>query len=188
VDAEGAAVAGEKFGPEVEGEVVEGGLMDAEGAPAVAPGERVVRREQRGAARGAAGRGRVVGRAFGAGSAVGQRRGYEGSSADAALEVAFGEELGIGVEDGEAGDGEFGCESAAGGDLLAGSEIAAENGVAEARVNLAVEGGVGFAIDGDDRDDAGGNVEHAGIVVAMRKLLQVVMGRDHFRWKSGYGV
>ena len=94
-----------------------------------------------------------------AGSA-GQGGRNKGAGADATLEEALGEELGVGVEDGEAGDFQHCGQSAAGGDLLAGSEVAAEDGFAKTGVDLAMERRGGLAVNGDDGDDSGGNVDH----------------------------
>jgi hypothetical protein len=188
VDAQGSAMAGEEFGPEVEGKVVERGLMNAEGSPAMTPGIGVVGGELHGAAGGAAGAGRFFCGAADGGGRMREGGGDKGAGADAAFEVALGEELRIGIEDGKAGDGEFGGEGAAGGNLLAGGEIAAKDGVAEACVDLAMEGGGGLTIDRDDGDDACGNVEHWGMVVVMNNVWQVVMSGYHFGSKSGHGV
>jgi hypothetical protein len=43
---------------------------------------------------------------------------------------------------------------------LAGGEVAAENSLAKTGVDLAMEGRGGLAVDGDDGDDSGGNVDH----------------------------
>jgi hypothetical protein len=94
------------------------------------------------------------------GGLMGQGCGDEGAGSDTAFKKALGEELRVGVEDGEAGDFELGGESAAGGHLLSGGEVAAENSLAKAGVDLAMEGRGGLAVDGDDGDDSGGNVDH----------------------------
>ena len=186
VDVERAAVAGEEFRPEVEGELIEGGLMDAEGAPSMTPRIGFIGGKEERAARGATG-GRVVGRGrAGLGGGMRERGGDEGAGADAAFEVALGEELCVGVEDGEAGDFELGSESAAGGDLLACGEVAAVDRVAKTSVDLAMEGHRGLAVDGDDGYDSCRDVEHLeGIVVVMPDWLQVVMVADHFWGESG---
>jgi len=44
--------------------------------------------------------------------------------------------------------------------LLTCSEIAAEDGVAESGVDLAMEGHGGIAVDGDDGNDAGRGLDH----------------------------
>jgi hypothetical protein len=118
---------------------------------------------------------------------VGERSADEGAGSDATFKVALGEELGVGVEDGEAGDFQFRGEGATGGDLLTGGEVATENCVAESGVDLTVEGCGGLAVDGDDGDDSGRNVNHLRILVVMHNCWQVVMGSYHLWRESGYG-
>jgi len=61
MNAEHAAVAGEESGPEVKGELIERGLMDAERSPAAPEAVLLVGGEEEGAAGGAARLGRIGG-------------------------------------------------------------------------------------------------------------------------------
>jgi hypothetical protein len=155
-----AAVAREQLRPQIEGELIESGLVDAKSAPAKAPGIGIVRRKESGAMRGVAGGRGLVDALLRLAGSAGQRGRDEGAGADTTFKKALGEELRVGVEDREAGDFQLGGESAAGGNLLAGGEVAAENGLAKTGVDLAMEGRGGLAVDGDDGDDSGGNVDH----------------------------
>ncbi len=83
-----------------------------------------------------------------------QRSGDEGSRADTGLEIAFRQQLRVGVEDREAGNFQLRSERAAGGNLLAGGEVAAQDGIAKACVDLAVQGHVSRAVNGDNRKDS----------------------------------
>ena len=94
-------------------------------------------------------RGGLVLRALG-----GNSGGDKGAGTDTGFEVALGEQLRVGIEDGETGDFEFGGEGAAGGHLLARGQIAAQDRVTEAGIDLTVQGHVGSAIDGDNRKDS----------------------------------
>ena len=109
---------------------------------------------------GMAGGGGLVGGLLRLAGSAGQGGRNKGAGADATLEEALGEELGVGVEDGEAGDFQLGGEGAAGGDLLSGGEVAAEDGFAKTGVDLSMERRGGLAVDGDDGDDSGGDVDH----------------------------
>ncbi len=81
----------------------------------------------------------------GTGSAVhaqqvfGKRLRDVGAGADAALEVALGEELVEGAGDGVARDGKVGGEGAGGGEAVSGGEAAGEDRGAELIVELALE-------------------------------------------------
>ena len=186
VDAQGTAVAGNKLRPDVEGELVEGRLMDAESSPAVTPGKAIVGRVEHGSLGGLEGDVGGWGGVAGVPRTVRQRSGDVGSGANAALKIALGEELGVGVEDGEAGDFKLGGERAAGGNLLARGEIAAQDGVAKPGIDLAMERRGRIAVEGNDGKEACRNVGHLqGIVVVMLDTWQVAMEGHHFLMGSG---
>ena len=157
-----ATMASDEVGPDFERKGVESGLTDAEGAITTSPRIAFVGRKLKGSAGEVArtrGGVRRSARRGGRGL-VRERTGDERSSADAGPEIAFGEELSIGRKDGNARDAEFGSESAGGGNLLAGGEVAADDGGAEAVVDLPVEGTGGFAIDEDERGKRGRGFAH----------------------------
>ena len=70
---------------------------------------------------------------------LGQRRGDERARTDSGFEITFGEQLCIGVEDGKTGDAQLGCELAAGENLFARPQVAAQDGRAIAVIDLLVE-------------------------------------------------
>lgn len=106
--------------------------------------------------------------------------GDECSCAHTGFEITFGEELGVGGEDGNTGDAQFGSESTGGGDLLAGGEVAADDSGAEAVVDLAVERTGRFAIDEDEWGKGGRGFAHAKNIVVILNLGQVVIAGNHF--------
>ncbi len=95
----------------------------------------------------------------------GQGAGDECAGSDAALEIALGEELRVGVEDREAGDAQFCSEFTAGGDALTGAEVAAQDRRAVAVVNLLVQRVCRPAVDGDYRQNSCGCAAHNDIIV-----------------------
>ena len=68
----------------------------------------------------------------------------EGAAADVALDQAFGFEFGVGVGDGGAMNAQHGGELAAGGDAVAGAQIAGVDKSAKLVAKLDVQGNVAF--------------------------------------------
>jgi len=155
-----AAVAGDEAGPEAEGELVEGGLMNAEGPPAAERGEvaegGVEGGSRRDATRASGREGRRIFRQRNGHALFGERCGDEGAGADFTGEVALGEKLRVGVENRETGDAELRGQLAGGGNAFGGAQLAAQNGGAKAIIDLLMERVCGIAVDGEKGKEDGG--------------------------------
>ena len=98
--------------------------------------------------------------------------------ADAAVEVALGDELLVRVENRKARDPELGREGPRRGNSLAGPQPPAQDRLAKPVVELPVQRRRGPSIDGHDGNEPRWDLRHAEIVMAMQNRAQMAIEAD----------